>query len=189
MSFKSMLLLDFDTNLFKRYEKKWSKIAKVIIEDIAGHKLIRYTKHKSLICKKCMRSWTDFPKNLKKYEKCIFCGAKKHNLKRGRGWHVIVTIETKKKLTPHEIIELEFLLGSDEHKQQLALKKVEKGLPFFDKLFSRVIYRRQPSMHPKCKNCGYEVKTCPKCGEELKQGCLECGIRLGVQKLLNRKHF
>jgi len=188
MKYKHTLLLDFDTNLFKKYEKKWSKIAKLVIEEIEGYKFIRYIKHKSLICKKCGRSWTDFPKNLKKYKKCKFCGAKKHNLKRGRGWHVFVHIASNKKLDDYSIIRLQWLCGSDEHKEMLGLKKAQKGV-LFNKLFSQVIYRRPPSIHLKCKHCGYEIKTCPKCGKEIKQGCVNCGIRKGVQILLGKKHF
>lgn len=185
VSKETLLLIDYDTKLPLKWKKDWLETRKAILDKL-GLKYVECIIHQSKICRDCGKSRTDFLKNLKNYKICKFCGSKK--LKYGRGVHCFMKVSGKA-LKPREVVKIEYLLGSDEHKQLLSLKKIDKGLPFFDKLFSQVIYRRPPSKHPKCKNCGYEIKICPKCKKEIKQGCLECGIRLGVQKVLNRKHF
>lgn len=153
-----MLLIDEDTGLHKIFYKNWLKTRQAILKSL-GCKVLYIKFHQSLICKKCYKSWTDFPLNLKNYNKCIYCGSKR--IKTGRGYHILIKIEAKKRLKPKSIIEIQYLLGSDNHKEMLGLKKVEKGLPYFNKLFSKVIYRKMP-----------------------KKECLECGIRAGVKSLM-----
>ncbi len=159
MPYKSVLLIDFDIKL----PRDWMKAYKEIVPIILKHFKLEFKEmliHKSKICRDCGRSRTDFDKNLKNYKKCIFCNSKR--LKYGRGFHCFIKVSGRK-LTPKEIVRLQFLLLSDCHKEILGLKKIEKGFPYFNKLFSFVIFRKPP-----------------------KSKCIDCKIRQNVMKMMGK---
>ncbi len=156
---KSALLIDFDI----KPPRDWMKGYKEIVPIILDHFNLGFRKmliHQSKICRTCGRSRTDFLKNLKIYKKCMFCGSKK--LKSGRGMHIFIQYSGRK-LTPEKIVMLQFLLHSDEHKEMLGLKKIKKGLTYFNKLFSMVIFRKPP-----------------------KKNCIDCKIRQNCMKLMGK---
>ncbi len=143
--------------------KKWMKHYETITKLVLIHFNLKFKEmiiHESKICRDCGRSRTDFPKNLKTYNVCKFCGSKR--LKKGRGMHIFVKA-LGKPITPEEQCMIQFYLYGDCHKELLGLKKAKKGLPYFNKLFSFVIYRKPP-----------------------KQKCIDCKIRQNVIKLLGK---
>ena len=155
-----IFLIDFDI----QPPADWMKGYKELVPIILKHFNLEFQEmliHKSKICRDCGRSRTDFPKNLKDYKNCMFCNSKK--LKQGRGMHIFIKVKLEKILTPEEITKIQFLLLSDPHKELLGLKKAKKGLPYFNKLFSYVIFRKPP-----------------------KKTCIDCKIRQNVMKLMGK---
>jgi hypothetical protein len=68
-----------------------------------------------------------------------------------RGFHAWVGIKSKKKLTPHDLIVLQLLCGSDTSREFINLARLKRKIPFFrsNKLFSKVIYRRDSDFERK----------------------------------------
>jgi len=156
---EQILLIDFDIHPPADWMKGYKEIVPIILNHF-GFEFKEMLIHKSKMCRDCGRSRTDFPKNLKNYKKCIFCGSKR--LKKGRGMHIFIKFDGKK-LTPKETTKIQFLLLSDPHKEFLGLKKAKKGLPYFNKLFSYVIFRKPP-----------------------KSKCIDCKIRQNVMKFIGK---
>jgi len=152
-------LVDFDVIPPKKWMSNYKKIVKFVLKYF-NFEFKEMLIHKSKICRDCGRSKTDFFKNLKNYKKCMFCGSKR--LKKGRGLHIFIKAVGEPP-TPEEICMIQFFLYSDCHKELLGLKKAKKGLDYFNKLFSFVIYRKPP-----------------------KQKCVDCKIRQNVMKLTGK---
>ena len=154
-----IFLIDLDVIPPKKWMKHYEEIIKLIL-NYFNLKFNEMLIHRSKICRDCGKSKTDFFNNLKNYKKCMFCGSKR--LKYGRGLHIFVKA-TGRKITTEEQCMIQFYLYSDCHKELLGLKKSKKGLPYFNKLFSFVIYRKPP-----------------------KPTCVDCKIRQNVMKLLGK---
>jgi hypothetical protein len=68
-----------------------------------------------------------------------------------RGHHVWIGIKSKQALKPKDLILLQLLSGSDPSREFINLARLKRKMPFFrsNKLFSKVIYRREPDFEKK----------------------------------------
>jgi len=155
-----IFLVDLDVVPPKKWMETYKEIVPIILRYF-GLEFRLMLIHQSKICRDCGKSRTDFSKNLRDYKVCKFCGSKR--LKMGRGMHIFVKAIGKKPITAEEQCMIQFYLYSDCHKELLGLKKAKKGLKYFNKLFSFVIYRKPP-----------------------KQKCIECKIRQNVMKMMGK---
>ncbi len=158
-SHQTTFLIDFDILPPKDWMKGYFELVPIILR----HYELAYEGmaiHQSKICRDCGKSRTDFISNLKKYRECRFCGSKR--VKKGRGMHIFIRA-LGRKLTPKETAKIQFLLLSDPHKELLGLKKIKKGLPYFNKMFSMVIFRKPP-----------------------KKTCIDCKIRQNMMKIMGK---
>ena len=80
-----------------------------------------------------------------------------------RGYHVWIHAKPikKKNITEEERVKIQWLLGDDESRAWLCLQRCRAGVVTYNKLFSKVFFRKKP----------------PK-------RCLECGLRRRVLELL-----
>ena len=58
----------------------------------------------------------------------------------GRGYHVYIKID--KELPDEEINKLQFLLGDDQTRVVIAMRRIERGVKYWNVLFSKVLWKR-----------------------------------------------
>ena len=70
-----------------------------------------------------------------------------------RGYHIWVHAEGSKKLKNKDFVRIQYLLGDDETRSYLALARIERGIKHWNKLFSKVVWKRdQKYQLEKCLN-------------------------------------
>jgi len=71
-----------------------------------------------------------------------------------RGTHIYIYI--KEHLPDAEINRLQFLLGDDYTRVKINMWRIEHKIPFWNKLFHRVLYRRKAKVI-ECYYCGAKI--------------------------------
>lgn len=69
----------------------------------------------------------------------------------GRGLHVFVWFYSNKKLKAMDICKLQMLCGDDETRSEINYRRIKRGVPLWNKMFGRVLWKRE--VDEKCKNC------------------------------------
>jgi len=68
-----------------------------------------------------------------------------------RGYHIWLYVSSKKKIDEEERVKIQWLLGDDEARSWLCLQRCRAGIITYNKLFSKVFYRKKPSK--RCLEC------------------------------------
>jgi len=59
-----------------------------------------------------------------------------------RGYHIWVHAEGKRKLKNMDFVRIQYLLGDDETRAYLAIKRIERGIRHWNKMFSKIVWKR-----------------------------------------------
>jgi len=163
---KYKFLIDLDSReLFEGCKNDFIKTRKAILKCL-GIKWIKYVRHYSVVCKKC---GLHFQVNKREYEEGVKCPNCSSRAKKadGRGLHLIIFAESKKKLNDEKICYIEYLLNGDEGRQHLSLLKIKEGTKNFSLLFSKSISKGKISK--KCLNCQLRRRICELLGKDYKE--------------------
>jgi len=60
----------------------------------------------------------------------------------GRGYHIWVHADGKKRLKNMDFVRIQYLLGDDETRAWLAIKRIERGIPHWNKMFGKIVWQR-----------------------------------------------
>jgi len=60
----------------------------------------------------------------------------------GRGYHVFFICDSERELTDDEINCIQFLLGDDIGRVAINIKRIERGIKYWNKMFSKVLWKR-----------------------------------------------
>jgi hypothetical protein len=85
-----------------------------------------------------------------------------------RGFHAWIHIASKKRLSDEDINRLQFVLGDDATRCKINAEKIKNGLSDWNRLFSRVIWRRKSKYYVRCEYCGNVI---PLVGFVRKEEC------------------
>lgn len=71
-----------------------------------------------------------------------------------RGFHAWIHVVSPRRLSDGEVNKLQFVLGDDATRCRINQWKIEAGVRGWNKLFSRVVWRRRSRYYVRCEYCG-----------------------------------
>ena len=103
-------------------------------------------------CKKWLKLWKQT--RILLLESLGYKVEKIKTFKTRHGFHAYILL--KNDLPPEEINMLQFLCGDDHARVQINMWRIQRGIPHWNKLFERTIYRRKPKTIT-CRYCGAKI--------------------------------
>jgi hypothetical protein len=71
-----------------------------------------------------------------------------------RGFHAWIHVASPRRLGDADVNRLQFVLGDDATRCKINAEKIKAGIGDWNRLFSRVIWRRRSKYYVRCMRCG-----------------------------------